>query len=140
MIKTVCATTGVPRSIFSNIHSSFGFQLGIIYQDFHDFSDILAKQRKTDAEVEELFGSDRIKIKTGKAGTALLGNTGSLHKGMLPKTGKRLMFLALYTMLPTIKDVVSRTPLAFLRNEIHEAYPGVYTNDQIAYLNRLVAI
>ena len=45
MIKTVCATTGVPRSIFSNIHSSFGFQLGIIYQDFHDFSDILAKQR-----------------------------------------------------------------------------------------------
>jgi hypothetical protein len=107
---------------------------------FAKYQEMLRKQRKTDDEVEELFGKDRIVTKTGKAGTVLLGNTGSLHKGQLPKSKKRLIFSALYTMLPTIKDEVSITPLAHLRDEINAAYPGVYTNDQIAYLNRLVAV
>lgn len=100
---------------------------------------ILEKQRKTDAEIEELFGADKIVTKTGSAGSALLGNTGSIHKGQHPKSKPRLIFVALYTMLPTIKDQVIRHPVPDLVDTVQSLYPGAYTDDQILYLNRLVA-
>ncbi|UUX48420.1 hypothetical protein NUH88_13455 [Nisaea acidiphila] len=102
------------------------------------YNEILAKQRKTDAEIEELFGSDRIVTKTGKAGSALLGNTGSIHKGLVPSGKKRLLFQALYTMLPTIKDPVTPVEVPGFIEEMQKRYPGAYSDDQIGYMNRLV--
>ncbi|WP_339854184.1 hypothetical protein [uncultured Nisaea sp.] len=103
------------------------------------YNAILGKQRKTDAEIEELFGAERVAVKTAPAGSAILGNTGSIHKGQHPKTNRRLLFSALYTMLPTIKDPVDRMPAPDLVNQVHSTYPGAYTDDQICYLNRLVS-
>ena len=105
----------------------------------HKYNEILAKQRKSDEEIEELFGKDRIIEKTAKAGSAILGNTGSIHKGQVPKTNRRLLASFLYTMLPTIKDKVDRKPVPNIVSKVHQTYPGAYTDDQILYLNRLVA-
>lgn len=102
------------------------------------YNGILESQRKSDQEIEELFGKERIITKTGPAGAALLGNTGSIHKGLLPTKNKRLLFQALYTMLPTIKDPVTPVASPHFIDEINQRYPGVYTADQIAYMNRLV--
>tara|TARA_R110002012_G_scaffold212187_3_gene383203 strand:+ start:413 stop:1462 length:1050 start_codon:yes stop_codon:yes gene_type:complete len=103
------------------------------------YNTILEKQRKTDEEIEELFGADRVVVKTAPAGSAILGNTGSIHKGQLPKANRRLIFSALYTMLPTIKDPVDRQPVPDLVEQVQSLYPGAYSDDQVCYLNRLVS-
>ena len=103
------------------------------------YQEVLDKQRKTDAEIEDLFGPERVQAVTGPAGSALLGNTGCIHKGLLPKTKNRLIFQALYTMMPSFKDPVEILPAADLPDRIERLYPGAYTRDQIRYVNRLVA-
>lgn len=63
-------------------------------------------QRVGDDDVEALFGADRITPILGRAGEAFLVDTSAYHKGVLPRSEDRLVFQALYTLLPTIKDPV----------------------------------
>jgi hypothetical protein len=57
-------------------------------------------RRYTDEEVESFFGSAKVKFFKGKAGTAFLENTFGLHKGELPKSKRRILFQAQYSMRP----------------------------------------
>lgn len=74
------------------------------------FRRMLTSKRKEDAVVTEFFGADRVVTLTGKAGEAFLVNTAGYHKGVLPVGGDRLLYQALYTMLPTIKHGADRVP------------------------------
>jgi hypothetical protein len=66
-------------------------------------------QRLLDDHVAALFGGENIILLEGHAGEAFLVDTAAIHKGLLPDKSDRLVFQALYTMLPTIKNRVSPT-------------------------------
>lgn len=57
-------------------------------------------RRYTDEEVLSFFGADGIKYFHGERGTAFLENTFGLHKGQLPKSKRRLIFQAQYSLFP----------------------------------------
>lgn len=59
-----------------------------------------AIRRYQDEEVETLFPRSDIVTMTGKAGSAFLENTFGLHKGQPVREGQRLIFQAVYSMLP----------------------------------------
>lgn len=61
----------------------------------------------TDAEVEAAFGTRDTVTMTGPAGTWFLGDTYGVHKGALPRRGRRLLLSAQYN--------VNRTPHGPLR-------------------------
>ena len=57
-------------------------------------------RRYTDEEVTSFFGPEGIKYFIGEKGSAFLENTFGLHKGQLPKSKKRLLFQAQYSLGP----------------------------------------
>jgi hypothetical protein len=65
-------------------------------------------QRGNAAILEKAF-RDRFERLTGPAGSAFLVNTYGLHKGEVPRTGNRMLFQVLYTLLP-YGDVMSEMP------------------------------
>ena len=63
--------------------------------------------RFEDRHVKAFFGAENLISIDGRAGDAFLVDTAAVHKGLLPKSADRLVFQALYSLLPTIKDGVS---------------------------------
>lgn len=57
-------------------------------------------RRYTDEEVTSHFGPEGIKYFHGERGSAFLENTFGLHKGQLPKSKRRLLFQAQYSLGP----------------------------------------
>lgn len=57
-------------------------------------------RRYTDDEVREAYPSQYIRSLTGKAGTCFLENTEGLHKGQPALRTNRLLFQAVYSVLP----------------------------------------
>jgi Phytanoyl-CoA dioxygenase (PhyH) len=57
-------------------------------------------RRFEDAEVFQTFGSDKILVNEGNAGSGFFENTSGIHKGQPVKSGKRLMFQAVYSLNP----------------------------------------
>ena len=57
-------------------------------------------RRYTDEEVLSFFGSEGIKYFRGERGSGFLENTFGLHKGQLPKSKRRLLFQAQYSLGP----------------------------------------
>ena len=96
----------------------------------------LQVHRKEDAEVEACFGLENIRHLCGRAGEAFLVNTAGFHKGILPKSSDRLVFQALYTMLPTIKHGAPRIPCAGYYQSI--AHPERVDPAYLRYVNRLI--
>ena len=64
-------------------------------------------KRFEDAHVESLYGAESITSIEGRAGDAFLVDTSAIHKGLLPQSEDRLVFQALYTITPTVKNQVS---------------------------------
>jgi len=64
-------------------------------------------QRVTEQDIDSLFGRDSTESITGAAGEAFLVDTSAYHKGQLPVDTDRLVFQALFTILPTIRDHVA---------------------------------
>ncbi|PZU79357.1 MAG: hypothetical protein DI530_08950 [Sphingomonas sp.] len=63
---------------------------------------LLERRRLTDGEVEEAFGSDRIRTVTGRAGDAFIEDTFGIHKGQQPTSATRLLLQVRYSITPTI--------------------------------------
>lgn len=55
-------------------------------------------RRFSDAEIEETYGKEKIKYFTGKKGEAFFVDTYGIHKGLLPKKGKRLILQVQYSI------------------------------------------
>jgi hypothetical protein len=102
------------------------------------FQAMLQAQRKDDRDVEDFFGADNVTYITGGAGDCFLINTGGYHKGYLPKSRNRLVFQALYTMLPTIKDPVAPIAVPGFLENYRRLYGNVFSDDHLMYMNRLV--
>ncbi len=66
----------------------------------HVCEDFTKIRRYTDEEVISYFGSKGIKSFHGERGSAFLENTFGLHKGQLPKSRRRLLFQAQYSLGP----------------------------------------
>ena len=64
-------------------------------------------RRLSDSEVKAAFGVERIRIMTGKAGDAFMEDTFGIHKGQLPKSGKRLLIQFRYS----VTESIFRSPL-----------------------------
>jgi hypothetical protein len=56
-------------------------------------------RRYTDKEMWDTFGNNALVRFTGKAGTAFLENTYGMHRGLHVRSGRRLMFQIIYTVL-----------------------------------------
>lgn len=56
--------------------------------------------RYSDEKVYESFGLDNVLFLTAKAGTSFLENTYGMHKGQLPKSRRRLLLQAQYSLNP----------------------------------------
>lgn len=65
-----------------------------------DAAEARAIRRFTDEEVREHFPPENIVSMTGEAGTAFLENTYGMHKGQPVREGHRLIFQAVYSLLP----------------------------------------
>jgi hypothetical protein len=98
---------------------------------------MLAKQRVSDRDIETFFGTGRTETFVGKAGEAFLVDTSGYHKGQLPTTGDRLLFQTLYTMLPTVRDVVAPVDSPGFFRQIGAAHPDI-GEPALRYINRLV--
>lgn len=73
----------------------------------HREGKLLDRRRHTDAEVDAAFGAARIRTMTGQAGDAFIEDTWGMHKGQLPRAGRRLLVQFRYSIMPT----VFRSPL-----------------------------
>jgi hypothetical protein len=62
----------------------------------------LDRRRLTDDEVEEAFGTDRILKMRGNPGDAFMEDTWGVHKGQLPKVGRRLLVQIRYSIMPSV--------------------------------------
>lgn len=102
------------------------------------FQTMIQTQRKSDRDVEDFFGAANTTYMTGNAGDSFIVNTGGYHKGLLPKSRNRLVFQALYTMLPTIKDPVAPLSVPDFTNNYRRLYGNVFSEDHLMYMNRLV--
>ncbi|MBD8552717.1 phytanoyl-CoA dioxygenase family protein [Sphingomonas sp. CFBP 8764] len=63
---------------------------------------LLDRRRLTDTEVEEAFGTERIRTVMGRAGDAFIEDTFGVHKGQQPASGTRLLLQVRYSITPTI--------------------------------------
>lgn len=81
---------------------------------------LLERRRYTDDEVIAAFGADRILEVHGRAGDAFMEDTFGLHKGQLPRTGRRLLAQFRYSVTPSIfrSRIVVREPLAPPRKDV----------------------
>lgn len=57
-------------------------------------------RRYQDSEVAEVFGEENLMTISGPAGRSFLENTYGFHKGSVPRSGRRLVFQAQYSVLP----------------------------------------
>ncbi len=96
-------------------------------------------KRFRDDHVEALYGAENFIEVTGRAGDAFLVDTAAIHKGLLPAAGDRLIFQALYTMIPTVKNPVSpiELPGAYAAHAAH-AGDAALTPEVWRYCNRLI--
>ncbi|MDG1475862.1 MAG: phytanoyl-CoA dioxygenase family protein [Vicingaceae bacterium] len=70
-----------------------------VYVESSSKDDQFTKIRRfSDAEIEETYGKDKIKYFTGKKGEAFFVDTYGIHKGLLPKKGKRLILQVQYSI------------------------------------------
>jgi len=102
------------------------------------FNQMMQMQRKKDEDVTDFFGADNIKYVTGAAGSSFLINTAGIHKGLPPKSTNRLIFQALYTMLPTIKDPIESIEMPDFVASYKRRFGEIMPADQLRYINRLV--
>ena len=95
--------------------------------------------RFEDHHVEAFFGAENLISIDGRAGEAFLVDTAAIHKGLLPTSTDRLVFQALYSLLPTIKDEVSAVtvPGAYRRYR-DSAGDGVVSEAFWRYSTRLI--
>lgn len=102
------------------------------------FQTMLQSQRKDDRDVEAFFGADKLTYITGQSGDSFIVNTAGYHKGYLPKSRNRLVFQALYTMLPTIKDPVAPLVVPDFLANYRRLHGNLFSDDHLMYMNRLV--
>jgi hypothetical protein len=118
------------------------------FQDLHQRDPETAKalmtsstkgERFQDDHIEALYGPTDIIAITGRAGEAFLVDTAAIHKGLPPQTEDRLIFQALYTMIPTVKDHVSpiTLPGAYASHARH-AGASALSPKVWRYCNRLI--
>ncbi|MEM6894843.1 MAG: phytanoyl-CoA dioxygenase family protein [Bacteroidota bacterium] len=70
-----------------------------VYVETSAYDDRFKKIRRlSDTEIEDTYGKDKINYITGKKGEAFLVNTYGIHKGLLPKEGRRLMLQVRYSI------------------------------------------
>tara|TARA_B100000809_G_C15136014_1_gene530603 strand:+ start:3059 stop:3937 length:879 start_codon:yes stop_codon:yes gene_type:complete len=55
-------------------------------------------RRFSDEEIEESYGKEKVKYITGKKGEGYFVNTYGIHKGLLPKEGRRLILQVQYSI------------------------------------------
>lgn len=99
---------------------------------------MLAEVRASDRDIETLFGAERVETITGRAGEAFLVDTSGYHKGLLPDKHNRLVFQALYTLLPTIRDAVAPTMAPGFIDRLRDGVPRPVSREALCYINRLV--
>ena len=102
------------------------------------FQKMLGAQRKADEDVADFFGSETLVNFEGPAGDMFIVNTAGIHKGMLPRHGRRLVFQVLYTMLPTIKDENPNIEYPGFVDDARSWFGDTYTEDKLLYMNRLM--
>jgi hypothetical protein len=102
------------------------------------FDRMFQSTRKSDSDVADFFGADRVRAFVGKAGDAFLINTAGFHKGLLPKSRDRLIFQSLYTMLPTIKHPVDPVPLPGFFRSCMDQFGTSIDERYLRYVSRLV--
>lgn len=97
------------------------------------------RQRFEDDHVEALYGAENIVSIEGRAGEAFLVDTCALHKGLPPDTKDRLIFQALYTLMPTIKNPVSPVSIAgAYQGHARAAAEAPVSREFWRYCNRLI--
>lgn len=89
-----------------------------------------AIRRFDDAEVEDAFGKEAIMVLKGEAGEGFLENTYGIHKGTPVEEGYRLMFQAVYTLMPL--PYAPRRPVGAL-----SAYQQIAGVELDPFVNRL---
>lgn len=107
-------------------------------KDFPRFAAMYQNVRKSDRDVFDFFGDDKVHRLTGPAGSSFLVNVGGYHKGELPKTRSRLIFECTYSLLPRLRGqyVPVANPAFF--EAAQARYGNQVSRDQLAYINRLI--
>jgi hypothetical protein len=72
----------------------------VYVQGSHRKSGRLFAAPYSNKEVETTYGASRLKAFTGPAGSSFFCDTYGIHKGALPRSKPRLMFLVQYSILP----------------------------------------
>jgi hypothetical protein len=67
----------------------------------HRSSRLIERRRLSDQEVHDAFGADILSM-TGSSGDAFLEDTFGIHKGQLPRSGRRLLVQFRYSVTETI--------------------------------------
>jgi hypothetical protein len=101
------------------------------------FLDMINATRKTDDDVIDFFGRDRLETFTGDAGEAFLVDTSGIHKGQFPETDDRLVFQATYALLPTLKEEARQVVHADLAGACIERYGEKIDRRYFDYVNRI---
>lgn len=92
-------------------------------------SPYLTKNRRfTDAEVEEYFGKENILTLTGKKGSAFMEYTYGIHKGLKPKTKRRLIFQVVYSASQV--PFAPKEPLELVNDKNKDLYDP-YVNQHV---------
>jgi hypothetical protein len=86
------------------------------------------RRRYQDKEVERTFGTDKVHIFQGPAGTVFIEDTYGLHKGSLPTGQRRLLLQIRYSTVPSI----------FMSRSAIKANPKSSPSDFDKYTNRFI--
>lgn len=100
---------------------------------------LMKRQRFQDDHVEALYGPENLVSIEGRAGEAFLVDTAAIHKGLPPRTDDRLIFQALYTLTPTVKNPVQPLSLGgAYREHARSAGDAALSTEFWRYCNRLI--
>lgn len=83
-------------------------------------------RRYTDQEIENTFGEENVKVFVRPKGSAFMVDTYGFHKGLLPKSGRRLLLQIQYSLNPLNVETYSPIQLEETNNQYHK------------YVNRLI--
>ena len=99
---------------------------------------MLGNVRASDRDIETIFGAERLETITGRAGDAFLVDTSGFHRGLLPSKNNRLIFQALYTLLPRIRGAVAPNVIPGFINRLADCSSRSVSHEALRYINRLV--
>ena len=113
-------------------------EVAIGNQDQSRFHAMCNAQRKADADIAHFFQPDEIETMTAESGEGYLADTSAWHRGRLPTKRNRLMFQALYTLLPDPKVEPQLLDVPGFERGWRERFGDALSAEQLRFITRMV--